>query len=134
MKSTEVIFFIIFFIYICVKKQMAQYEHYQITTDGSEEFIPHIIDISACSTYRAEDCNCDDDDSSYSFHMYYYFSLLLFLFLLQRYYFYLICANILVTFLLFLYCSTLHNISCPRFIFFNLIVAIHNYIWFEFKS
>ena len=48
---------------------MAQYEHYQITTDGSEELIPHIIDISVCSKYRAEDCNCDDDDSRYIFHI-----------------------------------------------------------------
>lgn len=47
---------------------MAQYEHYQITTDGSEEWIPHIIDISICSTYGAEDCNCDDGYSRYSFH------------------------------------------------------------------
>jgi hypothetical protein len=48
---------------------MAQYEHYQITTDGSEELIPHIIDISVSSTYGAEDCNCDDDDRRYIFHI-----------------------------------------------------------------
>lgn len=48
---------------------MTQYEHYQITTDSSEECIPHIIDISVCSTYGAEDCNCDDDDNIYRFHI-----------------------------------------------------------------
>ena len=48
---------------------MAQYEHYQITTDGSEELIPHIIDISVSSTYGAEYCNCDNDDNSYRFHI-----------------------------------------------------------------
>ena len=42
---------------------MTQYEHYQITTDSSEECIPHIIDISVYSIYGAENCNCYDDDN-----------------------------------------------------------------------